>query len=73
MINNMVEGLDQRLRQNPADPDGWVRLIRSREVMNQPDRARDALSRALAAFAGDPPTRQKIAAAAQGLGVTMDR
>jgi cytochrome c-type biogenesis protein CcmH len=73
MINNMVEGLDQRLRQNPADPDGWVRLIRSRKVMGCPDLARDALSRAMVAFAGDPTTKQKIAAAAGGLGITMDR
>ena len=73
MITNMVEGLDQRLRQNPADPDGWVRLIRSRKVMGRPDLAHDALSRAMVAFAGDLATKQKIAAAAEGLGVTMDR
>ena len=73
VINNMVEGLDQRLRQNPADPEGWMRLIRSRKVMGQTDLARDALSRAVAAFPNDAATRQKIVMAAAGLGVTLDR
>ena len=73
MIKNMVEGLDQRLRQNPADPDGWVRLIRSRQVLGQPELARDALSRAISIFTNDKPTQEKIIAAAAGLGVTLDR
>ena len=73
VINNMVEGLDQRLRQNPADPEGWMRLIRSRMVMGQPALAHDALARAVAVFANDADTRQKIVMAAAGLGVTLDR
>ena len=73
MVKSMVEGLDQRLRQNPADPEGWVRLIRSRQVMGQPELARDALSRAIAIFTNDKPTQEKIIAAAAGLGVTLDR
>lgn len=71
MINNMVEGLDQRLRKNPADPEGWVRLIRSRMVMGRTDLAKDALSRAVAAFTNDQSTREKIIAAAAGLGVKL--
>lgn len=73
MINNMVEGLDRRLRKNPADPEGWVRLIRSRMVMGRADLARDALTRAIAAFTNDKSTREKIIAAAAGLGVRLER
>ncbi len=72
MIRNMVEGLDKRLRQKPANAEGWVRLIRSRMVLGEPDKARDALSRALVAFAADDVTKQKIAAAASALGVTAN-
>ena len=32
-INAMVEGLAERLRASPDDPQGWTRLIRSRIVM----------------------------------------
>ena len=72
MIRKMVEGLDKRLRQNPADPEAWVRLIRSRKVLGEPDKAREALSRALVAFAADDATKQKIATAAGALGVTAN-
>jgi hypothetical protein len=41
--------------------------------MGQTDLARDALSRAVAAFPNDAATRQKIVMAAAGLGVTLDR
>ena len=37
MINGMVGGLAARLAANPDDVEGWVRLIRSRMVLN--DRA----------------------------------
>lgn len=32
-INAMVDGLAERLKVNPDDPQGWARLIRSRIVM----------------------------------------
>jgi cytochrome c-type biogenesis protein CcmH len=72
-INNMVEGLDARLRKNPDDAEGWVRLIRSRQVLGQADLAKDALTRAIEAFTNDKPTQAKIIAAASGFGVTLDR
>lgn len=60
MINGMVDGLEQRLANNPRDAEGWVRLMRSRMVLGQPDRARNALERGLAAFAGDRATQQQL-------------
>jgi cytochrome c-type biogenesis protein CcmH len=69
MIDSMVEGLSRRLAQDPRDPEGWVRLIRSRKVLAQPDFAQDALARALAVFADDPQTQARIRSAAAGLGI----
>lgn len=53
MIETMVAGLDQRLRENPADPDGWRRLIRSYSVLGRAEEARDALARAVTALGPD--------------------
>ncbi|MEQ1617445.1 MAG: c-type cytochrome biogenesis protein CcmI [Terricaulis sp.] len=69
MINGMVDGLEQRLAANPSDADGWVRLMRARMVLGQPERARVALQRGLAAFANDRPTQQRLRAAAAELNV----
>jgi len=53
MIQNMVAGLDARLRDDPNDLAGWVQLIRSYRVLNQTDRAQDAYARAQLAFLHD--------------------
>ena len=69
MVQSMVEGLANRLRTNPRDADGWIRLMRSRMVLNQPDAAREALRSGLAAFEGDAATQTRLRAAAGELGV----
>ena len=69
MVRGMVERLATRLRQNPRDADGWIRLMRSRMVLNDPGAAREALASALAAFQGDSATQQRLRAAAGELGV----
>jgi len=53
MIQNMVAGLDARLRDDPNDLAGWVQLIRSYRVLNDADRAQDAYARAQLAFLHD--------------------
>ena len=50
MIETMVAGLDEKLRQNPRDLEGWMRLIRSYLVLGKADAARDALHRGVAAL-----------------------
>ena len=69
MVQGMVERLAARLRQNPRDADGWIRLMRSRMVLNEPDAARDALRSGLAAFPDDTATQQRLRTAASELGV----
>ena len=70
MIRGMVEGLAARLEKSPRDGDGWLQLIRSRKVLGEPDGAKAALVKALAAFNDTPQEQQRIAAAALELGVT---
>ncbi len=72
MIKGMVERLAEKLAQSPHDSEGWLRLIRSRMVLNQPDLAREALKKALAEFAGDPAISNQIAASARQLGVVLE-
>ncbi|KAF0177353.1 MAG: putative cytochrome c-type bioproteinis protein CycH [Alphaproteobacteria bacterium] len=69
MIAGMVERLEQRLAANPKDADGWVRLMRARMVLNQPDRAREALRKSLQVFAGDAAAQQTLRTAATELAV----
>jgi len=48
MVAGMVAGLEARLEASPEDFDGWMRLGRSRLVLDQPAAARDAYARASA-------------------------
>lgn len=50
MIETMVAGLDEKLRQNPRDPEGWQRLIRSYMVLGRKADALEALKRGTAAL-----------------------
>ena len=71
MIRGMVDGLASRLERSPHDADGWIKLIRSRVVLGEGDLAKQALDRGLAALADDAAERDRIAAAAQDLGVAQ--
>ncbi len=50
MIETMVAGLDQRLRENPHDPEGWTRLVRSYVMLGRKDAATEALKRGVVAL-----------------------
>jgi len=69
MIQGMVDGLASRLEQSPRDPDGWIKLIRSRVVLGEAELAKQALARGLEVFADDKPQRDRIIAAAQQFGL----
>ncbi|RWK61984.1 c-type cytochrome biogenesis protein CcmI [Mesorhizobium sp.] len=70
MINTMVAGLDERLRQNPRDAEGWMQLIRSYVVLGKADQARGALNRGIAVFGSDSEEAKKFTAFAVSLGLT---
>lgn len=69
MIENMVEGLDERLTRNPNDADGWMMLMRSRMQLGQTAQASQAWRRAREAFAGNSAQLERINAAARAVGV----
>ena len=69
MVRGMVDGLAERLRRNPRDAEGWIRLMRSRMVLNDPQAAREALRSGLAAFEGDTAVQARLRTAATELGV----
>lgn len=49
MAQGMVSRLEARLKDNPANVDGWIMLIRSRVTLGEPDKAKAALADAVAA------------------------
>ncbi len=55
MIRGMVDGLAEKLEQNPQDLEGWLRLIRARTVLKDIEVAQAALDKARGIFAGNPP------------------
>lgn len=69
MIETMVAGLDEKLRANPADKDGWLRLIRSYAVLGKTDKAIDAIQRAEAGLAANAAGLSEIKALATELGL----
>ncbi|MGO7158808.1 c-type cytochrome biogenesis protein CcmI [Rhizobium johnstonii] len=72
MIRGMVESLDAKLSEDPNNFEGWMRLVRSYAVLNDKDRAADALKRGLAAF--PPPGEQgrQLLALARELGIATE-
>ena len=69
MIRSMVDRLAGKLKANPADPDGWIRLIRARMVIGDRAAAGAARDDAVKALGGDAAGAAKVRAAATELGV----
>ena len=69
MVKGMVDRLANRLKRDPKDADGWMRLMRARMVLGDTDAAREAYRSGLAAFRQDSSTKAKLDRAARELGV----
>lgn len=69
MIRGMVDGLAAKLKANPRDETGWLRLMRARTVLGDMAAARAARNDALAAFAGDAAARSRLQAGAVEMGI----
>lgn len=63
MIKGMVDNLAKRLNESPRDVEGWIMLIRSKLVLNDPQGARDVLAKALKVFEGSPDRDHLVTAA----------
>lgn len=64
MIQSMVEGLAMRLQGDGVDVDGWLRLVRSYNVLGDHDKADSAAANGRRALAADP---EKLAQFENGL------
>jgi cytochrome c-type biogenesis protein CcmH len=69
MIRGMVERLAARLKENGADLDGWLRLIRSYAVLKEMDKAREAAASARQQFVSEPQALEQIESLASTLGL----
>ena len=68
----MVASLDAKLSADPNNFEGWVRLVRSYAVLNDKDRAADALKRGLAAFPLPGEQGSQLLALARELGISTE-
>jgi cytochrome c-type biogenesis protein CcmH len=64
-IRGMVGRLAARLKQEPNDPDGWARLVRSYGVLGDAAAQQSALAEARRIFAGRPADLARIEAQAK--------
>jgi cytochrome c-type biogenesis protein CcmH len=71
-IQAMVESLDSRLRAEPNNFDGFMRLVRSYAVLNERTRAVDALQRGLAVFPATGEQGKQLVALARELGIERE-
>jgi len=69
MVDGMVEGLANKLKANPNDAEGWIKLLRSRMVLKQDQKAADDLAIARRSLAGDKSGLSRVNAAAAEFGV----
>ena len=66
-IAAMVENLASRLKTNPDDPEGWLRLVRAYAVLGDDGKARAALADARIALRAEPTATAALAAEAKEL------
>lgn len=70
MIRSMVDGLAEKLRENPADAAGWERLLRAYAVLGERDNALEALRNAAKALSEADMHKLDQTAAQLGLDTT---
>jgi len=69
MIRGMVDGLEAKLKANPANAQGWIMLMRSRMQLGEPAKAAKALADGTEAFRNDTAAARQLREAAATIGV----
>lgn len=72
MIRGMVESLDARLKEDPNNFEGWMRLVRSYAMLKEPESAIGALRQGLVAFPVDGEQGKALVAMAKELGLPVE-
>ncbi|MDA5638670.1 MULTISPECIES: c-type cytochrome biogenesis protein CcmI [Agrobacterium] len=70
MIEGMVASLDAKLKDNPDDFEGWMRLMRAYSVLKNEAKAGEALRAGLQAFPPEGEEGRQLLALARELGVS---
>ncbi|AXV14779.1 c-type cytochrome biogenesis protein CcmI [Neorhizobium sp. SOG26] len=68
MIRGMVDGLAARLKEDPDNLEGWLRLVRSYSVLGERDKAQEALKSGLKQF----PSSGELVALANEIGLAVE-
>lgn len=71
MISSMVTSLDEKLKDEPNNLEGWQRLIRSFKVLGRDDDASGALVSALKTFASDTDQGQSLIELAKQMNIEI--
>ncbi|MEH6361521.1 MAG: hypothetical protein V7761_12415, partial [Amylibacter sp.] len=72
MIVGMVDGLAEKLKDNPDHLEGWIRLIRSYSVLGRSDDAQRAYATAIRTFQGRTPELTQIIETAKSSGLRIN-
>ncbi|GEO84394.1 MULTISPECIES: c-type cytochrome biogenesis protein CcmI [Alphaproteobacteria] len=72
MIRGMVEGLDAKLKDDPNNFEGWMRLVRSYAMLQEKDKAIAALKAGLAAFPPEKDEGKQLIAMGRELGLPVE-
>jgi cytochrome c-type biogenesis protein CcmH len=68
MIRGMVDSLAARLKEDPDNLEGWVRLVRSYSVLGEKEKAEEALRSGLKQF----PSSGELVALANEIGLAVE-
>lgn len=69
LIEGMVQKLADKLKDDPQNLEGWLRLIRSQTILQAPDKAKAALAMAQKTFSSDQAALAELNALATELGL----
>ena len=72
MILSMVEGLEEKLKAEPQNIDGWLQLLRSYGVLNDKAKAEAALSEAFKTFGPETEDGKRLSEMARALGLSHE-
>ncbi|WP_313615267.1 c-type cytochrome biogenesis protein CcmI [Agrobacterium sp.] len=72
MIQGMVDSLDARLREDPDNFEGWMRLVRSYAMLKNQDKAQEALKSGLQSFPAEGDQGKQLVALARELGLSLE-
>lgn len=72
MIRGMVASLDARLKEDPNNFEGWMRLVRSYAMLKDKERAEAALKEGLKTFPADGAEGQQLLAMARELDLSVE-